>query len=129
MSIVRPFTTRVQWSEAIGRERPATWDGGLMPLPDDVYARAKCGYKLLQYCCAGLPVIGSPVGVNAALLARSGSPAPEHVSDWVEAVESLFTMTEAERAAIGAKCLTVAAAYSYEVWQARWMDAVGWTLR
>lgn len=46
---------------------------GIMPLPDHPYARAKAGFKLLQYMAAGLPVVASPVGVNRKLVEDSGA--------------------------------------------------------
>jgi glycosyltransferase involved in cell wall biosynthesis len=46
---------------------------GIMPLPDTDYTRAKAGFKLLQYMAAGLPVVASPIGINAELVERSGA--------------------------------------------------------
>lgn len=43
-------------------------DIGIMPLPDEAYARGKGGYKLFQYMAAGIPVIASPVGINADIV-------------------------------------------------------------
>ena len=43
----------------------ATSDIGLAPLPDNRFTKGKCGFKILQYASAGLPVVASPVGVNA----------------------------------------------------------------
>lgn len=40
-------------------------DIGLAPLPDNRFTRGKCGFKVLQYSAAGLPVVTSNVGVNS----------------------------------------------------------------
>lgn len=40
-------------------------DIGLAPLPNNRFTRGKCGFKVLQYAAAELPVVASPVGTNA----------------------------------------------------------------
>jgi glycosyltransferase involved in cell wall biosynthesis len=37
-------------------------------LPDDPFTRGKCGFKILQYFAAGLPVVASPIGYNTELV-------------------------------------------------------------
>jgi glycosyltransferase involved in cell wall biosynthesis len=70
-------------------------DVGLMPLEDSEWALGKCGFKMLSYMSVGLPVVVSPVGVNAEILARGevGLPATSS-DDWYRALERLYQERE-----------------------------------
>ncbi len=117
---------RVPWSEESQHELLAELDVGLAPLPDEPYTRGKCGYRLLQYGAAGVPMVASPVGVNRDLLARFGMPAAESLGEWSEAILGLLAQTEGERELAGRRAFsTIERDYSYDAWLPRWLDAVG----
>jgi glycosyltransferase involved in cell wall biosynthesis len=117
---------RIRWSEAAQHAELASFDLGVAPVPEALYERGKCGYKLLQYGAAGVPVVASPVGVNRELLAAFGMPAVEAGGDWASAIFQLLERTAAERGALGrAMRETTAREYSFDAWLPRWRAAVG----
>jgi glycosyltransferase involved in cell wall biosynthesis len=66
-------------------------DVGVMPLEDSVWARGKCSFKMLQYMACGLPVVVSPVGMNAEVLSmgRCGFGPVDH-QQWTESLLALL---------------------------------------
>ena len=76
------------WSKAEEAADLRSFDIGIMPLPDTQWTRGKCGFKILQYFCAGTPVVASPVGINSKIvqpgvcgfLAQSDEQWVEHLS-------------------------------------------------
>jgi glycosyltransferase involved in cell wall biosynthesis len=121
---------RIPWSEPAQRRALATFDVGIMPLPDDAYSRGKCAYKLLQYGAAGVPSVGSPVGVNREVLTRMALPAPSDPGEWAEAILSLLALPDEGRAAAGARAHQVATRdFSYDAWLGTWEAATGLATR
>lgn len=43
---------------------------GLMPMPDTLWTRGKCSYKMLTYMSCAVPAVVSPWGMNAQVLAQ-----------------------------------------------------------
>ncbi|MFU8831782.1 MAG: glycosyltransferase family 4 protein [Wenzhouxiangella sp.] len=75
------------WNEATEVISMQTFDVGIMPLPDEPWARGKCGFKLIQYMACGLPVVASPVGVNAEIVEELGNGLLSASHDeWVKAL-------------------------------------------
>lgn len=78
------------WSEASEVSDLRSMDIGIMPVPDDPWARGKCGYKLIQYMACGLPVVASPVGVNCEIVTEGENGYLVTDDDaWVHALERL----------------------------------------
>ena len=62
-----------------------------MPLVDGVWERGKCSYKMLSYMASGVPVVVSPVGMNADLLAEAQIGFSSQTDEeWVESLTALI---------------------------------------
>jgi glycosyltransferase involved in cell wall biosynthesis len=91
----------VPWSPDNEASEVARFDVGLMPLADDPWSRGKCSFKMLQYMASGLPVVVSPVGMNAEVLGMGDCGLSATTDDeWLDALCSLRDDAE-RRAAMG----------------------------
>jgi glycosyltransferase involved in cell wall biosynthesis len=111
-----PWLEQHPWRLDTEAQMLASFDVGIMPLPDEPWARGKCGYKLVQYYAAGVPAIASPVGVNKALLRRGDGFAATSRIEWRSALEALCEDSVARRQAGLAGRALVEAEYSYQRW-------------
>lgn len=99
------------WSEASEIEDIQSMDIGIMPLADSLWARGKCSFKMLQYMACGLPVVVSPVGMNAEVLAHDEvGLAATSLDEWHDALDYLVRSPQV-RGEMGAKGRTVIEQY------------------
>ncbi len=84
-----------QWSARTEAADIQSMDIGIMPLEDTPWARGKCSFKMLQYMSCGLPVVVSPVGMNANVLAHGPlGLSASNQAEWTEALLTLLQDTE-----------------------------------
>jgi glycosyltransferase involved in cell wall biosynthesis len=79
-----------EWSEATEAWTISRAHAGIMPLPDDEWARGKSGYKLIQYMAMGRPAVASPIGANRDIVeaGRTGFLATGD-AEWLAALRAL----------------------------------------
>jgi len=91
----------IKWSPDNEVRTMQEMDIGLMPVDDSPWSLGKCSYKMLLYMACGIPVVVSPIGMNAEVLARGEvGLGPRSESEWVDALSWLLRDGEA-RAAMG----------------------------
>jgi glycosyltransferase involved in cell wall biosynthesis len=78
------------WVGSRELEDLAQIDIGVMPLPDDEWARGKCGLKALQYMALGIPTVMSPVGVNRRIARDGAAWLAATEGDWGNALRRLI---------------------------------------
>lgn len=111
------------WKKDTEVEDLCEFDIGIMPLPDDKWAKGKCGLKGLQYMALGIPTIMSPVGVNSSIIQQgeNGFLASDE-SQWLTYLRELLTNAELRRT-VGLKARqTVEQKYSSQVWKETYLE-------
>ena len=66
-----------------------------MPLPDDDWARGKCGFKGIQYMSLSKPAVMSPVGVNPEIIEHGvNGYLAESTEEWFQRLSQLIDSPE-----------------------------------
>ena len=79
----------IEWNEHTEIDLVNSFDVGVMPLPDDDWARGKCAFKLIQYMACAVPVIASPVGANVDVVTSECGVLASTSQEWVDALRLL----------------------------------------
>jgi glycosyltransferase involved in cell wall biosynthesis len=114
------------WVKATELEDLSHFDLGIMPLPDDEWAKGKCGLKGLQYMALEIPTIMSPVGVNTEIIQDGENGFLAKTEDeWVEKMSQLIE-NKALRTHMGkAGRKTVVDKFSVEAWKDEYVKQIG----
>jgi glycosyltransferase involved in cell wall biosynthesis len=113
------------WDEATEAALIARCHVGIMPLPDDDWARGKSGYKLIQYMAMSRPTVASPVGANADIVipGETGYLAAND-GEWLAALRALRD-DPTRRASMGAAARRrVEAEFSLQVTAPKLIEAI-----
>lgn len=112
----------IAWKKEDEIRELSSFDIGIMPLPDDEWAKGKCGLKGLQYMALGIPTIMSPVGVNTEII-RDGENGmlASGTAEWVGKLEQLIADDQL-RKQMGEKAReTVEKQYSVNAWKEKYL--------
>ncbi len=118
-----PLLDSEPWSEASEVARIQAMSIGIMPLEDTPWARGKCGYKLLQYMACGLPVVASPIGVNATIVEHGVNGfLADSEAEWHAAITTLLNDQDLRQRMGAAGRRKVETHYALGVWGPRVAD-------
>lgn len=105
----------IAWSKKNELSDLSEIDIGIMPLPDDDWAKGKCGLKGLQYMALAIPTIMSPVGVNSQIIQDGENGFLAGTTDeWISKIKMLIEQPELRSKMGNAARETVIKHYSVE---------------
>lgn len=73
-----------KWTRNVAEEEILKAHLGLMPLPDTEWSKGKGGFKLIQYMSAGIPVLGSDIGINSSIIVEGVGRLIKSFDEWIE---------------------------------------------
>lgn len=80
-----------KWQKNTEQEQIAGFDIGIMPLCDNNWTRGKCAFKIIQYMAAAVPVVCSPVGMNAELVKHGENGfCANNLDEWYDCIKELI---------------------------------------
>ncbi|MBK6342437.1 MAG: glycosyltransferase family 4 protein [Flavobacteriales bacterium] len=115
--------TGLPWRKDTELDDLRAMDIGIMPLPDDEWARGKCGLKGLQYMALGIPTLMSPVGVNSEIIQDGvNGYLPRTTEEWVDSLARLIADADLRRRMGEEARRTVEERYSTRAWRDRYLQ-------
>lgn len=113
----------ISWVKADEIKELSEFDIGIMPLPDDEWAKGKCGLKGLQYMSLEIPTIMSPVGVNSEIIQDGINGFLAATEDeWIEKLSLLIEDRQLRQKLGKAGRQTVIEKYSVESQKQNYLD-------
>lgn len=115
--------TGIPWKKEDELAELSSFDIGIMPIPDDDWAKGKCGLKGLQYMALEVATVMSPVGVNSSIIQEGENGfLASGTDEWVDKI-SLLIDDEPLRKKLGqAARKTVEARYSVKSQEYRYLE-------
>jgi glycosyltransferase involved in cell wall biosynthesis len=115
----------IRWSPDVEVSALQDLTVGLMPLQDTAWTRGKCAFKMLTYMSCGVPVVVSPVGMNAKVLGDGDvGLGAQTESEWVDAISAILTDRVASARMGAAGRGVVETQYSVDVLAEKWAGVI-----